>query len=115
MDEVDPELLRAYNKLGIPLKEQEFLAGISNSHKVAVDAVFDSVSVATTFKSELSKKGIIFCSFSEAVSDHPEIVRKYLGTVVPSGDNYFSNLNSAVFSDGSFVYIFLLTLHVQWN
>ncbi len=105
LDEVDPELLRAYNKLGIPLKEQEFLAGISNSHKVAVDAVFDSVSVATTFKSELSKKGIIFCSFSEAVSDHPEIVRKYLGTVVPSGDNYFSNLNSAVFSDGSFVYI----------
>ena len=105
LDEVDPELLRAYNKLGIPLKEQEFLAGISNSHKVAVDAVFDSVSVATTFKSELSKKGIIFCSFSEAVTDHPEIVKKYLGTVVPSGDNYFSNLNSAVFSDGSFVYI----------
>ena len=105
LEEVDPELLRAYNKLGIPLKEQEFLAGIKNSHKVAVDAVFDSVSVATTFKSELSKLGIIFCSFSEAVKDHPDLVRKYLGTVVPINDNYFSNLNSAVFSDGSFVYI----------
>ena len=105
LDEVDPELLRAYDKLGIPLKEQEFLAGIKNSHKVAVDAVFDSVSVATTFKKELSKLGIIFCSFSEAVNDHPEIVKKYLGSVVPVNDNYFSNLNSAVFSDGSFVYI----------
>ena len=105
LDEVDPELLRAYNKLGIPLKEQEFLAGIKNSHKVAVDAVFDSVSVATTFKKELSKLGIIFCSFSEAVENHPEIVKKYLGSVVPVNDNYFSNLNSAVFSDGSFVYI----------
>ena len=105
LDEVDPELLRAYNKLGIPLKEQEFLAGIKNSHKVAVDAVFDSVSVATTFKKELSKLGIIFCSFSEAVKNHPEIVKKYLGSVVPVNDNYFSNLNSAVFSDGSFVYI----------
>ena len=105
LDDVDPELLRAYNKLGIPLKEQEFLAGVKNSHKVAVDAVFDSVSVATTFKSELSKLGIIFCSFSEAVANHPDLVRKYLGTVVPVNDNYFSTLNSAVFSDGSFVYI----------
>ncbi len=105
LDEVDPELLRAYDKLGIPLKEQEFLAGVKNSHKVAVDAVFDSVSVATTFKSELSKLGIIFCSFSEAVATHPDLVKKYLGTVVPVNDNYFSTLNSAVFSDGSFVYI----------
>tara|TARA_E500000178_G_C17015113_1_gene752506 strand:+ start:1199 stop:2674 length:1476 start_codon:yes stop_codon:yes gene_type:complete len=105
LDDVDPELLRAYNKLGIPLKEQEFLAGVKNSHKVAIDAVFDSVSVATTFKSELSKLGIIFCSFSEAVANHPDLVKKYLGTVVPVNDNYFSNLNSAVFSDGSFVYI----------
>ena len=104
-DEIDPELLRAYNKLGIPLKEQEFLAGIKNSHKVAVDAVFDSVSVATTFKDELNKLGIIFCSFSEAVQNHPELVKKYLGSVVPTNDNFFSNLNSAVFSDGSFVYI----------
>lgn len=105
LDEIDPELLRAYNKLGIPLKEQEFLAGIKNSHKVAVDAVFDSVSVATTFKDELNKLGIIFCSFSEAVQNHPELVKKYLGSVVPTNDNFFSNLNSAVFSDGSFVYI----------
>ena len=105
LEEVDPELLRAYNKLGIPLKEQEFLAGVKNSHKVAVDAVFDSVSVATTFKSELNKLGIIFCSFSEAVANHPDLVKKYLGTVVPVSDNYFSTLNSAVFSDGSFVYI----------
>ena len=105
LDEIDPELLRAYNKLGIPLKEQEFLAGIKNSHKVAVDAVFDSVSVATTFKDELNKLGIIFCSFSEAVQNHPVLVKKYLGSVVPINDNFFSNLNSAVFSDGSFVYI----------
>ena len=105
LDEIDPELLRAYNKLGIPLKEQEFLAGIKNSHKVAVDAVFDSVSVATTFKDELNKLGIIFCSFSEAVQNHPVLVKKYLGSVVPTNDNFFSNLNSAVFSDGSFVYI----------
>ena len=90
LEEVDPELLRAYNKLGIPLKEQEFLAGVKNSHKVAVDAVFDSVSVATTFKSELSKLGIIFCSFSEAVENHPDLVKKYLGTVVPVNDNYFT-------------------------
>jgi Fe-S cluster assembly protein SufB len=105
LDEVDPELLRAYDKLGIPLKEQEFLAGVKTNHKVAVDAVFDSVSVATTFKAELSKLGIIFCSFSEAVQNHPDLVKKYLGTVVPTNDNFFSNLNSAVFSDGSFVYI----------
>jgi len=99
LDEVDPELLDTYEKLGIPLHERAALAG------VAVDAVFDSVSVATTFKEELSKKGIIFCSFSEAVREHPELVRKYLGTVVPQGDNYFAALNSAVFSDGSFCYI----------
>ena len=105
LEDVDPELLRAYSKLGIPLKEQEFLAGVKNSNKVAVDAVFDSVSVATTFKSELSKLGIIFCPFSEAVALHPNLVKKYLGTVIPVNDNYFSTLNSAVFSDGSFVYI----------
>ncbi len=105
LEDVDPELLRAYDKLGIPLKEQEFLAGVKNSQKVAVDAVFDSVSVATTFKTELNDLGIIFCSFSEAVKEHPDLVRKYLGTVVPVNDNYFSTLNSAVFSDGSFVYI----------
>ena len=105
MDEIDPELLRAYNKLGIPLKEQEFLAGIKNSHKVAVDAVFDSVSVGTTFKEELEKLGIIFCSISEAIRSHPDLVKKYIGSVVPRTDNYFATLNSAVFSDGSFVYI----------
>ncbi len=99
LDEVDPELLRTYEKLGISLQEQERLAG------VAVDAVFDSVSVATTFKDKLSELGIIFCSFSEAVKDHPELVRKYLGTVVPYSDNFFATLNSAVFSDGSFVYV----------
>jgi Fe-S cluster assembly protein SufB len=99
LDEVDPELLRTYEKLGIPLKEQELLAG------VAVDAVFDSVSVATTFKEKLKAMGIIFCSFSEAVLEHPELVRKYLGTVVPSSDNFFAALNSAVFSDGSFCYV----------
>ncbi|PLX30740.1 MAG: Fe-S cluster assembly protein SufB [Ignavibacteria bacterium] len=99
LDEVDPELLDTYEKLGIPLKEQEMLAG------VAVDAVFDSVSVATTFKEKLSDMGIIFCSFSEAVKDYPDLVRKYLGSVVPQGDNFFSALNSAVFTDGSFVYI----------
>ena len=97
--EVDPELLRTYEKLGIPLKEQERLAG------VAVDAVFDSVSVATTFKDKLAEVGVIFCSFSEAVREHPELVRRWLGTVVPYGDNFFAALNSAVFSDGSFVYI----------
>ncbi len=99
LDEVDPELLRTYEKLGIPLSEQKMLAG------VAVDAVFDSVSVATTFKEKLGELGIIFCSFSEAVHNHPELVKKYLGKVVPYTDNYFATLNSAVFSDGSFVYV----------
>jgi Fe-S cluster assembly protein SufB len=99
LDEVDPELLRTYEKLGIPLHERELLAG------VAVDAVFDSVSVATTFKDKLSDLGIIFCSFSEAVREHPDLVQKYLGTVVPYSDNFFASLNSAVFSDGSFCYI----------
>ena len=100
LDEVDPELLKTYEKLGIPLKEQEILAGV-----VAVDAVFDSVSVATTYKKELEKHGVIFCSISEAVHTHPELVKRYLGSVVPAADNYFSCLNSAVFTDGSFVYI----------
>jgi Fe-S cluster assembly protein SufB len=99
LDEVDPELLKTYEKLGIPLKEQEMLAG------VAVDAVFDSVSVATTFKEKLSEVGVIFCSFSEAVKNHPELIQQYLGTVVPFRDNFYAALNSAVFSDGSFVYI----------
>ncbi|MDX1480134.1 MAG: Fe-S cluster assembly protein SufB [Woeseiaceae bacterium] len=99
LDEVDPKLLETYDKLGIPLHERARLAG------VAVDAVFDSVSVATTFKEKLSEAGVIFCSFSEAVQNHPEIVRKYLGSVVPQRDNFFAALNSAVFSDGSFVYV----------
>jgi Fe-S cluster assembly protein SufB len=99
LDEVDPELLRVYEKLGVPLRERELLAG------VAVDAVFDSVSVGTTFKAKLGELGIIFCSFSEAVQEHPELVRQYLGSVVPYTDNYFAALNSAVFSDGSFCYI----------
>ncbi|WP_051621927.1 Fe-S cluster assembly protein SufB [Acidocella facilis] len=99
LDEVDPELLRTYEKLGIPLNERAALAG------VAVDAVFDSVSVATTFRDTLAKAGVIFCPISEAVREHPELVRKYLGSVVPAGDNYFAALNSAVFSDGSFVFI----------
>ncbi len=99
LDEVDPEILATYEKLGIPIIEQKKLAG------VAVDAVFDSVSVATTYKAELEKHGIIFCSFSEAVQNHPELIKKYLGTVVPYTDNFFAALNSAVFSDGSFVYI----------
>jgi len=99
LDEIDPELLRTYEKLGIPLREREVLAG------VAVDAVFDSVSVATTFKAQLGELGIIFCSFGEAVREHPDLVRKYLGTVVPQNDNFFAALNSAVFSDGSFAYI----------
>ena len=103
LDEVDPELLRTYEKLGIPLREQELLAGVEP--KYAVDAVFDSVSVATTFKAKLKEKGIIFCPISEAVRDHPELVRKYLGSVVPYSDNFFATLNSAVFTDGSFVYI----------
>ncbi len=100
LDEIDPELLATYEKLGIPLREQEMLAGV-----VAVDAVFDSVSVATTFKSKLREMGVIFCSMSEAVQDHPELVRKYLGSVVPYSDNFYATLNSAVFSDGSFVYV----------
>ena len=102
--DVDPELLATYAKLGIPLMEQELLAGVK-SNRVAVDAVFDSVSVVTTFKAELAKAGVIFCSISEAVREHPELVRKYLGSVVPQGDNYYAALNSAVFSDGSFVYV----------
>ncbi|HEY5702766.1 MAG TPA: Fe-S cluster assembly protein SufB [Gammaproteobacteria bacterium] len=99
LDEVDPKLLETYEKLGIPLHEQKMLAG------VAVDAVFDSVSVATTFKEKLAAAGVIFCSFSEAVQDHPELVKKYLGTVVPAADNFYAALNSAVFTDGSFCYI----------
>ncbi|KAA3617515.1 MAG: Fe-S cluster assembly protein SufB [Calditrichaeota bacterium] len=99
LDEVDPELLKTYDKLGIPLEEQKILAG------VAVDAVFDSVSVATTFKEKLSELGIIFCSMSEALQNHPDLVKKYLGSVVPATDNFYSALNSAVFSDGSFVYV----------
>src|SRR5499427_5682377 len=99
LDEIDPELLRTYEKLGIPLKERELLAG------VAVDAVFDSVSVATTFREKLEKLGILFCSFSEAVQRYPDLVQKYLGSVVPSSDNFFATLNSAVFSDGSFAYV----------
>ncbi len=112
LDDVDPKLLETYNKLGIPLKEQMILAGVEGAEdmpaegrKIAVDAVFDSVSVGTTFKDELAKAGVIFCSISEAIVEHPELVKKYLGTVVPVSDNYYATLNSAVFSDGSFVYI----------
>ncbi|WP_420961823.1 Fe-S cluster assembly protein SufB [Brucella sp. IR073] len=122
LDEVDPELLRTYEKLGIPLKEQEILAGVRkmgepspsdeepsdnvyNSGRVAVDAVFDSVSVVTTFKAELAKAGVIFCSISEAIREHPDLVKKYLGSVVPTSDNFYATLNSAVFTDGSFVYV----------
>ncbi|HUS98200.1 MAG TPA: Fe-S cluster assembly protein SufB, partial [Hyphomicrobiaceae bacterium] len=121
LEDVDPELLRTYEKLGIPLKEQELLAGVRKQGepskldengdearpyaKVAIDAVFDSVSVVTTFKKELAKAGVIFCSISEALREHPELVRKYLGSVVPQSDNYYAALNAAVFSDGSFVYI----------
>src|SRR5215470_7500435 len=115
LDEVDPELLRTYEKLGIPLREREILAGVKgagsngagtqNGSRVAVDAVFDSVSVVTTFKEELAKAGVIFCSISEAVRNHPELVKKYLGSVVPQSDNFYASLNSAVFSDGSFVYV----------
>jgi Fe-S cluster assembly protein SufB len=104
LDEVDPELLRTYEKLGIPLKEREILAGVQGA-RVAVDAVFDSVSVVTTYKKELAKAGVIFCSISEALREHPELVKKYLGSVVPQGDNFYAALNSAVFSDGSFVYV----------
>ncbi|UWF57993.1 Fe-S cluster assembly protein SufB [Brucella sp. 2716] len=122
LDEVDPELLKTYEKLGIPLREQEILAGVRKqgerseidgnpadnvyaSGRVAVDAVFDSVSVVTTFKQELSKAGVIFCSISEAIREHPELVQKYLASVVPVSDNYYATLNSAVFTDGSFVYV----------
>jgi Fe-S cluster assembly protein SufB len=119
LDEVDPKLLETYAKLGIPLKEQEILAGVRQQGEkstldeegagattpVAVDAVFDSVSVVTTFKAELAKAGVIFCSISEALRDHPELVKKYLGSVVPQGDNFYAALNAAVFSDGSFVYV----------
>jgi len=104
LDEVDPELLDTYNKLGIPLDEQKVLAGIKGAN-IAVDAVFDSVSVATTYKAHLNEMGIIFCSFSDAVHEHPELVKKYLGKVVPVSDNYYAALNSAVFTDGSFCYI----------
>jgi len=117
LDEVDPELLRTYEKLGIPLREQAVLAGVEGAgtspaegregdkRKVAVDAVFDSVSLGTTFQDELAKAGVIFCSISEALQEHPELVRKYLGTVIPNSDNKFATLNAAVFSDGSFVYV----------
>jgi Fe-S cluster assembly protein SufB len=122
LDEVDPEILKTYEKLGIPLKEQEILAGVRKqgepsalddettggdfrTGRVAVDAVFDSVSVATTFKAELKKAGVIFMPISEAIREHPELVKKYLGSVVPTSDNFFATLNSAVFSDGSFVYV----------
>ena len=112
LDDVDPKLLETYTKLGIPLREQEILAGVEGAgqaagegRKVAVDAVFDSVSVGTTFQAELKRAGVIFCSISEAIQEHPELVKKYLGTVISSRDNYYATLNAAVFSDGSFVYI----------
>ncbi|WP_345900354.1 Fe-S cluster assembly protein SufB, partial [Martelella sp. UBA3392] len=110
LDEVDPELLRTYEKLGIPLQEQEILAGVEDKQyqpksRVAVDAVFDSVSVVTTFKKELAKAGVIFMSISEAIREYPELVQKYLFSVVPRGDNYYAALNAAVFTDGSFVYV----------
>ncbi|CAM3193723.1 Fe-S cluster assembly protein SufB [Asticcacaulis taihuensis] len=105
LDEIDPELLKTYEKLGIPLKEQEVLAGVVGAPKYAVDAVFDSVSVVTTFKDELKKHGVIFCAISEALREYPDLVRQYLGSVVPVSDNYFAALNAAVFSDGSFVYV----------
>ncbi|MFQ5348315.1 MAG: Fe-S cluster assembly protein SufB, partial [Rhodothalassiaceae bacterium] len=105
LDEVDPELLRTYEKLGIPIREQEVLAGVEGAPRVAVDAVFDSVSVATTFREELARAGVIFMSISEAVRKHPDLVRTYLGSVVPVRDNFFATLNSAVFSDGTFVYV----------
>jgi Fe-S cluster assembly protein SufB len=105
LDEVDPEILRVYEKLGIPIEEQKVLAGVEGARKVAVDAVFDSVSVATTFRKELEAAGVIFRSISEAIREYPDLVRKYLGSVVPQRDNYFACLNAAVFSDGTFVYI----------
>ncbi|PTM57317.1 Fe-S cluster assembly protein SufB [Phreatobacter oligotrophus] len=105
LDEIDPAILETYKKLGIPLREQEILAGIAPEKRIAVDAVFDSVSVVTTFKEELRKSGVIFCSISEALHEHPDLVKQYIGSVVPTTDNYYATLNSAVFSDGSFVYI----------
>ncbi|KLK93051.1 cysteine desulfurase [Microvirga vignae] len=105
LDEVDPEILKTYEKLGIPLREQEILAGVEPQSRVAVDAVFDSVSVATTFKEELKKAGVIFMPISEAIREYPDLVRQYLGSVVPVTDNFFATLNSAVFTDGSFVYV----------
>ncbi|MEI4724816.1 hypothetical protein V9K58_14265, partial [Enterococcus faecalis] len=112
-DEIDPEILKTYEKLGIPLREVAMLEGVEpkpgeqdpNRRKIAVDAVFDSVSVATTFKAELKKAGVIFMPISEAIREHPELVQKYLGSVVPTLDNFYATLNSAVFSDGSFVYV----------
>ena len=105
LDEVDPEILRIYEKLGIPIAEQEVLAGVEGARRVAVDAVFDSVSVATTFRAELERAGVIFRSISEAIKEYPELVKKWLGKIVPMHDNYFATLNCAVFSDGTFVYI----------
>jgi Fe-S cluster assembly protein SufB len=105
LDEVDPEILRTYEKLGIPLREQEILAGVEPQRRVAVDAVFDSVSVATTFKEELARAGVIFMPISEAIREYPDLVKQYLGSVVPVTDNFFATLNSAVFTDGSFVYV----------
>ncbi|MFL6753164.1 MAG: Fe-S cluster assembly protein SufB [Sphingomicrobium sp.] len=105
LDEVDPAILKTYEKLGIPLREQEILAGVEPANRVAVDAVFDSVSVATTYKEELKKVGVIFMPISEALREHPDLVRRYLGSVVPVTDNFFATLNAAVFSDGSFVYV----------
>src|SRR6201990_2389299 len=108
LDEVDPEILKTYEKLGIPLREQEMLAGVvrpEGERRIAVDAVFDSVSVATTFQKELKQAGVIFMPISEAIREHPDLVKKYLGTVVPTSDNFFATLHSAVFSDGSFVYV----------
>ncbi len=105
IDDVEPEILETYKKLGIPLREAETLLGVEGAPRVAVDAVFDSVSVVTTFKAELAKAGVIFCPISEAIREHPDLVRKYLGSVVPTSDNFFATLNSAVFSDGSFVYV----------
>ena len=105
LDEIDPAILETYKKLGIPLREQEILAGVAPENRIAVDAVFDSVSVVTTFKEELRKSGVIFCSISEALHEHPDLVKQYIGSVVPTTDNYYATLNAAVFSDGSFVYI----------
>ncbi|MDT3378998.1 Fe-S cluster assembly protein SufB [Labrys portucalensis] len=105
LDEIDPAILKTYEKLGIPLREVEILEGVAPANRIAVDAVFDSVSVVTTFKEELKKAGVIFCSISEALREHPDLVKKYLGTVVPTTDNFYATLNSAVFSDGSFVYV----------